>query len=192
MATRSEIFGPDGRGRYHHWDGYPTALGKTLWSLYHNHFKRNIQEMRKVLLEDHPAGWSTINEADWSLEPGFNETGEYICTECNKPANEHYYQYLNAAQKKALGRWNPAVSGYRVTNHEPVRPEQPKRPQCYCHGDRSEETDDRFLSGLKHGEEYAYVLEDTGLRIIGYEKLLGFFSWNGDEPNWEDVERTVQ
>ena len=73
MGTRcviAETHGKSWRGRYHHWDGYPTAVGKTLWDLYHGHFKKDLKAMLKVLLEDHPAGWSSIN-ADWNKPIGY-------------------------------------------------------------------------------------------------------------------------
>lgn len=60
-------------GRYHHWDSYPTELGRTLWSLYHGHFEKNLEQMLKVLLDEHPAGWSSLHDADFRLEPGFGD-----------------------------------------------------------------------------------------------------------------------
>jgi hypothetical protein len=74
MSTRGAIARAvaDGfEGRYHHWDSYPTALGKTLWDLYHGFFQHDLDIMLKVLIDDHPAGWSTINGADFSKEPGY-------------------------------------------------------------------------------------------------------------------------
>lgn len=74
MGTRSVIaraMGDGFRGRYHHWDGYPTGLGKQLWELYHGHFGRNLAQMLKVLIDDHPAGWSTIVHKDFGLSPGY-------------------------------------------------------------------------------------------------------------------------
>jgi hypothetical protein len=62
-------------GRYHHWDGYPDGLGKTLYELYNGHFKRDLKAMLKYLIDDHPAGWSTINGADFTQPPGFGEGG---------------------------------------------------------------------------------------------------------------------
>ena len=77
MSTRSAIGRVTGPGKfsaiYHHWDGYPTGLGATLWELYHTHFKKDIEAMLKFLIDDHPAGWSTINGADFSLPAGYNE-----------------------------------------------------------------------------------------------------------------------
>lgn len=188
MSTRSEIFGPDGKGRYHHWDGYPLGVGRTLWALYHGHFERDVRAMRKVLLEDHPAGWSTINGADWSLEPGFIDNINYTCAKCGEDHNLHYWQNLTSAQKKALGEWDPLKRGYLVKDHMPQRPEMPKPPQCYCHGAREEEADGRIL-GPEIGEEYAYVIEDAGLRVFASpKKLLGFFPWDEPEPTWSKLE----
>jgi hypothetical protein len=75
MATRGMIaFGTSEtsfEGRYHHWDSYPSGLGKTLYDLYNGHFQRDLDAMKRVLFDEHPGGWSTINDKDWSLEPGF-------------------------------------------------------------------------------------------------------------------------
>ena len=75
MSTRSAIAriqGDGWKGVYHHWDGYPTSLGETL-------FKRAQQipvtDMLRFLIDEHPAGWSTINSCDWEAAPGFKEEG---------------------------------------------------------------------------------------------------------------------
>lgn len=58
-------------GVYHHWDSYPSGLGQTLYQLYNGHFHKNIRKMMCVLIDMHPAGWSNINDADFSLKAGF-------------------------------------------------------------------------------------------------------------------------
>lgn len=79
MGTRGIIARIDKKrgfaGNYHHWDSYPTQLGATLWKLYHGHFQQNLKQMLKVLIDDHPAGWSTINGADFNLPPGWHNAG---------------------------------------------------------------------------------------------------------------------
>jgi hypothetical protein len=79
MSTRSIIARRTGNGgwegRYHHWDGYPEGVGATLFSAYNGHFEKDADAMLKYLVDDHPAGWSTINGADFSMEPGFNGPG---------------------------------------------------------------------------------------------------------------------
>lgn len=69
-------------GRYHHWDSYPKGLGKTLWELYHGQFKKDIRRMLRVLIDEHPAGWSTINRKDFSLEPGYSDVGDGVAPNC--------------------------------------------------------------------------------------------------------------
>jgi hypothetical protein len=61
-------------GRYVHWDCYPTGLGAELWQAYHGHFQNNAQAMLKTLLDDHPAGWSSLCGADFSqLAPAMGD-----------------------------------------------------------------------------------------------------------------------
>ena len=80
MSTRGAIVktsdqGKTFVGRYHHWDSYPDGLGKTLVEAYYGFFKKDLKKMLKLLCDDHPAGWSTINNADFSKEPGYCENG---------------------------------------------------------------------------------------------------------------------
>lgn len=78
MSTRSCIARSTGEGTfkgvYHHWDGYPPSLGATLFRIYRQHFKRDLVAMLTFLIEKHPAGWSTINSADFKLPAGYQET----------------------------------------------------------------------------------------------------------------------
>lgn len=75
MSTRSAIarvHGDGFKGVYHHWDGYPTALGATL---YQEAQKRPLGELLTLLIDAHPAGWSSINGADLSKPAGYREGG---------------------------------------------------------------------------------------------------------------------
>ena len=75
MSTQGAIVRTTGnstfKGVYHHWDSYPSGLGRTLWEMYHGFFKRDCQAMIKYLIDDHPAGWSTINDSDFNLPAGY-------------------------------------------------------------------------------------------------------------------------
>lgn len=83
MSTRSciaRIKGDGFAGVYHHWDGYPTVLGTTLYQMAqrfrsHEPESGGVAGMLRLLIDQHPAGWSTINGADWSQEPGMREEG---------------------------------------------------------------------------------------------------------------------
>ena len=60
MSTRSLIARPtDGglTGVYHHYDGYPSGLGQSLWHAIHE--GADVETFRKQLIDDHPGGWAT-------------------------------------------------------------------------------------------------------------------------------------
>ena len=57
-------------GRYHHWDSYPGGLGAELFALFHGYFEKNLDRMLAFLIDQHPAGWSTIQDADFNVPAG--------------------------------------------------------------------------------------------------------------------------
>jgi hypothetical protein len=76
MSTRGIIArttGHEGQfaGRYLHWDNYPTNRGPQLWRMLHDEFKNNVEKMLVYLIDKHPAGWSTLDNAP--------ETGKREC-----------------------------------------------------------------------------------------------------------------
>jgi hypothetical protein len=79
VSTRGIIARSTGEGtfagRYHHWDSYPSGLGLTLVELYRGHFKQDLNRLLQVLLDEHPAGWSTILHKDFNLKPGYTNIG---------------------------------------------------------------------------------------------------------------------
>lgn len=90
MATRGVIARKTAnggfKGVYHHWDSNPEGLGQTLFELYKTHFKEDLEAMLKFLIDDHPAGWSTINDKDFTKPAGFYDmTSERLGQEGNPP-----------------------------------------------------------------------------------------------------------
>jgi hypothetical protein len=83
MATRSIIARvlslEEGKfeGNYHHWDGHVDSLGATLFDAYNKHFDKDLDRMLTYLIDEHPAGWSTIVGANFALEPGFDNRRTY-------------------------------------------------------------------------------------------------------------------
>lgn len=79
MSTRgciARITGPSTfAGRYHHWDSYPEGLGKALYEAYNGHFKKDVKAMLKYLIDDHPAGWSSILRGNFDVAPGYDGAG---------------------------------------------------------------------------------------------------------------------
>jgi hypothetical protein len=69
MSTRAVIARVKGNnieGRYHHWDGYPTGLGKTLFDKAR---ELGVYHVLDILIDQHPGGWSTVNNRDWNKDP---------------------------------------------------------------------------------------------------------------------------
>lgn len=100
----SPVQGGGFEGRYHHWDSYPEGLGATLFHLAQpgGPFAGDLPRMLKVLLDDHPAGWSTINGKDFGLEPGYEGSQrESARPECychgGRAEAEHTVCEVNAA-----------------------------------------------------------------------------------------------
>ena len=178
MGTRACIARktPQGfQGRYHHWDGYPTGLGKALFTLYEGHFRRDLEAMLKTLVDDHPAGWSTICDKDFGIEPGFEERTP--CVLCGKE-----YSY-NHDQENG--------HEFRLSN----------RPRCYCHGDRREgpwEVNQKNAAGS--GCEWAYVFERVNGKDIMHilssycssrgikgQKMIGCFGYGDRSAVWVEI-----
>lgn len=214
MSTRSVIARATSSGFtgvYHHWDGYPSGLGATLFELFNGHFKRDLSKMLGYLIDQHPAGWSTINGADFDLEPGYKTRGEAGCVKCGCPEWMHYTQYYASHGLPTP----PSHDGksYSVFNHGYEEPELPHGPECFCHGGRSEKAQvctERNSQGC--GCEWAYVFRKadgvpTMDILSSYHpeggKMIGMFGcgnpdakWyrvasvdlTANEPNWKAVE----
>jgi hypothetical protein len=55
-------------GVYHHWDSYPNeGLGHFLIHILTGHFDNDLARMLHFLIDEHPAGWSTIVNKDFAL-----------------------------------------------------------------------------------------------------------------------------
>jgi len=74
MRTRGVIAGAvtDGwEGRYHHFDSYPRGPREDAVGPLPGHFAGDVDAMLRTLVGDHPSGWANINDADFSLFPGY-------------------------------------------------------------------------------------------------------------------------
>ena len=195
MSTRGVIARQKGdsfEGRYHHWDSYPTGLGKALWELLHNEFKGDIEGMLHILIDEHPARWSTIVNKDFSFAVGFNEFGKGNCLTCGKPSWEHYYQEWESHGKclTAKAVREMANGNYMALGHS-FEVSHSTNAECYCHGDRSE--DDLLVTeknAADMGCEYAYVFSTNGVMTIlssingDGSKMIGMFGMGNPEAKW--------
>jgi hypothetical protein len=140
MSTRSIIARSMGEGTfqgvYHHWDGYPTGLGNSLTEILVGPFAGDLPRMLHTLIDEHPAGWSTIVHKDFTLTPGY--TWEKV-----KPPS---------CEGKSDAEYHAAMEAYRA------KPDV-RRPQCYCHGKRREQAQ-AFTEHDDTDAEWAYVFEE--------------------------------
>ena len=94
MSTRSIIAKQDGdswKGRYAHWDGYPSHQGKSIWEIVQ---RDGFEKATKTFVDDHfywstVKPWQPIEEADesrWEIVEGYGIAGN---TEQGDP-NEWY------------------------------------------------------------------------------------------------------
>jgi len=139
-----------------------------LWELYHGRFERSLPAMRRTLIDDHPAGWSTINRADWHQKPGF--VAEQPCGTCGSA----FVKHLEWPPGAGPGQGVPAT-GRNALGHAYERDQRPQRPQCLCHGDRHEEDRKPIVCKASRCDGstcdpgfimWVYGLEDDGLRIL--------------------------
>lgn len=222
MSTRSVIARktPTGfTGVYHHWDGYPSGLGSTLFEVRKTIFAGDTGRMLKYLIDCHPAGWSTIN-ADWSKPEGYRpDDALQICTICGKESWRHYRQYykdnfgspMPSPWERAGRPEVPATedpNAVQVLGHSCKAKEETTGPEPY--GGKGSKITHLTASGC--GCEWAYVFNGNGKMEIqsSYcetgEKMIGMFgcgdpkaTWqtvavvdlDGPEPNWQAIENKV-
>jgi hypothetical protein len=141
------------------------------------YFKNDLARMLRILIDEHPAGWSTIVNKDFTLKPG------YTAESLKHPSTSG----MSDADYGAAIEQFHALPDYR-------------RPQCYCHGKRHEEaqvlTEDSEVCA-----SWAYVFdeEERILHVCNREKHQDTkdYFWNDvarieldnlDEVNWTHIE----
>jgi len=204
MSTRGAIVrftkgdASEFEGRYHHWDSYPSGLGATLWELYHGHFRKDLQRMLQALIDEHPAGWSTINNKDFEMAPGYEELFKGPCATCGKLDWEHYYQSWESHGRPLTDadRSQMAAGNYMALGHHFQWVRRATGPECYCHGDRSDPEwlvtqEDAAASGC----EYVYGFDEGPTLVIlsSYHqdggKMIGMFGMGDSGSVWREIAR---
>jgi hypothetical protein len=143
MGTRSVIAKQDGdswKGRYAHWDGYPSHQGRNIWEIVQ---RDGFEKAVKTFVDDH-FYWSVVK----SWQPSEEAEGS---------------------------RWM-VVEGYGIAGNE----EQGSPDEWYTPADN---LSDAWI-------DYVYVISQGGLLVImaSDNSMLGFFPWNGKEPNWVQIQ----
>lgn len=210
MSTRAAIARPNGesesgaprfKGRYHHWDGYPSGLGATLFEIYRSVFDRDIEAMLKMLLDKHPAGWSTINGADWSLPAAPRDHFMELCKVCGEPNWKHYAQNYEPYGLPRPETQPDDPYGVQVFDHAYEHDfDRAHGPQCYCHdaeGKRTKEHEPAWLVTEKNaagsGVEWVYVLDAEKRTMavlssyVGDAKMIGMFGAGDPNADWHTI-----
>lgn len=78
-------------GTYHHWDSYPAGLGAALYKLAQT---MTDEELVRVLIEQHPAGWSAINGEDFKSSVCYCHWGSYDEGEHKITSDDVAYSYI--------------------------------------------------------------------------------------------------
>lgn len=114
MGTRSVIgvytseADREWKGRYVHWDGYPSGVGAALHENLHQHFAGVVKELLEVVLAE-KIGWSAIVGKNLKLPPIWAE-GSSNWTE-DDPRHQQPQSYtargeaLESDEDQAEGRW---------------------------------------------------------------------------------------
>ena len=172
MSTRAVIARPTDTGFtgvYHHYDGYPDGLGTSLFTLHRDHFHGDTAAMMKALIDDHPAGWSTICEVDFTLTPG-------------------YVRMPSIDARHGTPQWQQAYEAYQHS-------EDARRPQCYCHGERCDQARPITFPGSLGMCEFAYIIDEQQHTMQVYTirqqvpTLFQTVDLNGDAPVWNEENR---
>ena len=164
-------------GRYHHWDGYPSGLGATLWKLYHGHFKRDLDPMLKVLLDDHPAGWSSLNSTDFDQEPGFaepldstNQSADQPQCYCHGDRQEEDWLVTDENASGSGCEWAYVFTSAKATDgkrHDTMLVLSSYSP------------DGKMIGMFGMGDDQAVW------------PVVAVVDLNGEEPNWEQMEEAT-
>jgi hypothetical protein len=205
IARWTSVSTQEWAGRYHHWDGYPSGLGATLYRLVKNQTLGDLTSTLRVLLDDHPAGWSTINGCDWRKPSGYDESSKERCATCRRRNWEHYAQYYKTPRRRkrleAILATLVPEKAYRIRRHEEFVLWHPfvhkvtmaPRPHCYCHGDRREEAWELTQSDAAgSGVEWAYVFDVARRTMSVLEAVfdgrhsVGMFGTGNSEAAWSE------
>ena len=140
-------------------------------SLYQSYFNRDLERMLKELIDDHPAGWSTINNADFSLVPSY--------IEISKKSEGSFTDEAKGPESYCHGDRSEGALVVTEKNAADIGCEW-----VYAFNNKAE----MILLGSYN---------DDGRKMIGMFgmgnpdakwRIKAVIDLNGSEPNWENIE----
>lgn len=193
MSTRSCIAKPrkkDGwEGVYHHSDGYPEGVGRTIWNLVKNRYKGDVAKFHKEIIDNNLDGWSALRvfHPDWGdPEALLNWDGESVIG-----VDDNMKRYKIEGTDPII----PIPISYK---NDPERSNN--ETECPCN---ETDGDPLFI-------EWVYVVKPDGLAIyanqsckeddpgsVKYDNcvfrhvFVQEIAWNDPEPDWEKIRKKV-
>ncbi|GAB3726714.1 hypothetical protein [Nocardiopsis nanhaiensis] len=177
MSTRGAIACPTPGGgwigRYHHFDAYPTGLGHELFRLYHDTFNGDHELMAQTLIDEHPAGWSTL------IAP--------TTVDGDRPFTTEHFAYAGFQSHQ-----DPLHGQFPQCYCHGQRCETADALICRCHLGETSGCAPLFI-------EWAYVITSSGLGVLtshhphagsdadDRHRPVAFVGWS-DNPNWQVLE----
>jgi len=200
MSTRSVIARKTQTGfsgAYHHWDGYPSGLGATLFEVRNRFYKGDTARMLNYLIDANPAGWSTIN-SDWTKPAGQRpDDNLLICKQCGQESWRHYRQYYTGGYSPQLSDWEragrpeaPPGTDIRVLGHS-ADLDRPETGGPEPIGGKADKLTEANASAC--GCEWAYVFDGNGKMEIRSSycetggKMIGAFGCGDPKATWQTV-----
>lgn len=165
MSTRACIAIPEGdtwRGRYTHWDGYASHMGRQYWAIVQ---RDGLEKARRVLVGEN-YGWSSIyadpahvdvNDSSYNVVPGYG----------NAFTDESPDHWITPADLDCFIEWV-----YILTDAGLMLGVTAAAPELEPHEYEGHD-------GKTHTTPRYKVAAPMLVR------------WDGEEPNWDDIEATI-
>lgn len=154
------------KGVFHHWDSYPEGLGSTLFKLRNGHFKSDTNAMLHTLIDEHPAGWSTINGVDFNLPAGYSDAP--------------YKPNMNAEEQEAYEL-------YKRTPHCFCHGERHEEAQAITQKNASGCGVEYVYAFTSDGKTMLVLSSYCGDDFEGNPKMIGMFGMGDKNATWKII-----
>ena len=197
MSTRAVIARQtnDGwEGVYQHSDGYPTGLGRELWSALHQEHGGNVLAFLHAVIDSHPGGWSHFEPAipaellDAYKQSGFSPKffAVHAIRECYCHSPRFVERDGSCARDSEHYRAG-APSGW--ITYDPSSEGADGFEWAYCFGAASLTIFAALPSDVRHiGDAYQVASGDVYQCRPYAWQVVGIYSIRGNEPDWQVVE----
>ncbi|CAM6031393.1 unnamed protein product, partial [Sphagnum compactum] len=220
MSTRSAIaicdkdFATTGnfKGNYHHWDGYPSGLGRTLWEIFQGtHYLgqkfTTTKERLNYLIKAHPAGFSSINDVHEYKAANALDVKEAIAEYLGRGHRDIAFANERYVVGKCKHCWNkqmPSDEAERKAIYKAYNEHNYCRgngeAECHCHGEwgGSVRDEKKYVITQKNasysGCEWVYAIDPATMKMYVMSsvnedgsKMIGMFGSGNPDAQWKPV-----